>query len=602
MAAVKIADLYAQVGVKVDASKLRQFMVLLVGVKTRVNQLTASINNAQSAIANSFKAEIQAQRLRQEQYRTITQMYNQQAAAARAAAAQSRIGSPRRSATPSSNASRTGSPGLSASSMLSGPASLLATAGGVYGLTSSFVAVNQQMDSFRAGLLLSSDGAEGARQQFDWLHAKAEQLGTDFRESTRSFMSFSATTSAMGATQDQTQVMYGNMLKIQSALAMTPDDAEGMSRALSQMLSKGKVMSEELKGQLAERVPGAVSIMAKAMGKTIPELFAAMEAGTVNSADAVPKFLKEYAKMAETTGALDQQKNSLAATLNRLRNSWTDLMTAAGDSGLKSMLIEGLRAVTQIFTYLATDGKPVLKEIVFWIGAAIAIIGAWADAIKTTITTIWELRGAIAAAAIAVAVFYAIAKAGSVGNLIYVGLFKLVMAFTATGTAAAGASVATNSLMLPLLAVAAIAAGIYLIWQDLSSGDSWLLDAANSSNIFAYAIQGLYNWFTKLFEVIADIRENGITWPTPPESVLKAIEFFKGLPGAAISGAGSLFNSAAGLLPSQGTAAGAQPTGNTNNNSVTIGTYNAAPGDTPAKVTAGFNIFDSSLVNAPVPG
>lgn len=47
------------------------------------------------------------------------------------------------------------------------------------------------------------------------------------------------------------------------------------------MAGKGQVMAEELKGQLAEAVPGMVQVFAKATGKTEQELFDAMKKGAL---------------------------------------------------------------------------------------------------------------------------------------------------------------------------------------------------------------------------------------------------------------------------------------------------------------------------------
>lgn len=51
---------------------------------------------------------------------------------------------------------------------------------------------------------------------------------------------------------------------------VTGADADAQSRALkalNQMMSKGTVMSEELKGQLSEALPGAVGLFVKALNQ-----------------------------------------------------------------------------------------------------------------------------------------------------------------------------------------------------------------------------------------------------------------------------------------------------------------------------------------------
>ena len=60
---------------------------------------------------------------------------------------------------------------------------------------------------------------------------------------------------------------------------------ESVFLAISQMISKGKVSAEELRLQLAERMPGAVNIFAKAIGVTTSELDKMLQEGKVGLED-----------------------------------------------------------------------------------------------------------------------------------------------------------------------------------------------------------------------------------------------------------------------------------------------------------------------------
>lgn len=64
-----------------------------------------------------------------------------------------------------------------------------------------------------------------------------------------------------------------------AALQLTPDKAERVIYAFGQMASKGQIMSEELKGQLGDVLPGALAIFAKAAGMSVKEFSKAMEDG-----------------------------------------------------------------------------------------------------------------------------------------------------------------------------------------------------------------------------------------------------------------------------------------------------------------------------------
>lgn len=135
-------------------------------------------------------------------------------------------------------------------------------------------------------------------------------------------------------------------------------------------------MSEELKGQLAERMPGVISAMAQAAGFEGPnaqaELFKAMENGQVKSNEVLEKFADILAERARQGGALEQAMQSTAAQQARFNNAVTRMIELMSGSGLdegfsrifKSMAqflnenekgIEALGAAFNKFSYLVSD-------------------------------------------------------------------------------------------------------------------------------------------------------------------------------------------------------------------------------------------------------
>ena len=81
---------------------------------------------------------------------------------------------------------------------------------------------------------------------------------------------------------------------------MSSEDAHLSYLALSQMMSKGKVSSEELRRQLGERMPIAMEAMARAVGVTIQELDGLLKAGKLLSKDVMMPFVKEMENMLPT--------------------------------------------------------------------------------------------------------------------------------------------------------------------------------------------------------------------------------------------------------------------------------------------------------------
>lgn len=126
--------------------------------------------------------------------------------------------------------------------------------------------------------------------------------------------------------------------------------------ALSQMAGKGQIMAEELKGQLAEAVPGMVQVFAKATGKTEQELFDAMKKGALKSADTLQKVTQELNKQITAKGGWKTISESTQAQLGNLKNSWNttlDSIFKGSEDGLQDFT----RSLTTLLNALGGSGK-----------------------------------------------------------------------------------------------------------------------------------------------------------------------------------------------------------------------------------------------------
>ncbi len=132
------------------------------------------------------------------------------------------------------------------------------------------------------------------------------------------------------------------------AAAVHRPDVVGSFTAFEQIISKGKVQAEELRGQLGERLPGAFNLMAQALGclgrRTRPD---ARSGGDPGIADALPKLA---AKLQEVYGPSAQRNASLfVAETNRMRNAFVDLGVRRWRTPVSwNCLPKGARLTTQI--------------------------------------------------------------------------------------------------------------------------------------------------------------------------------------------------------------------------------------------------------------
>jgi len=159
----------------------------------------------------------------------------------------------------------------------------------------------------------------------------AEEAGVEINGLQKSYVKFLASAKTTNLTIAETEDIFRQTAKAGAVLGLSSDDINGSFRALEQILSKGTVQAEEIRGQLGERLPGAFQILAKSMGLTTQELGKQLELGNVISEEVLPNFAKELEK---TYGLESANKvETLAAAQNRLSNSWTAFIRNVSENG-----------------------------------------------------------------------------------------------------------------------------------------------------------------------------------------------------------------------------------------------------------------------------
>jgi tape measure domain-containing protein len=211
-------------------------------------------------------------------------------------------------------------------------------------LASEIVDAGLKFDRLNTRLQFSAGSATAAAQQYQYLLGFANKLGLSFDATADAFASFAAAAKGTSIEGDQTRVIFEAVAKAATALKLSADDTSGVFLALSQIISKGTVQAEELRGQLGERLPGAFQIAARAMGVTTAQLGKMLQSGQVIASDFLPKFAAEMEK--SFGKAAEDASDTAVAAINRLENSWGQLLRTlsnsklieAGATGLASFL------------------------------------------------------------------------------------------------------------------------------------------------------------------------------------------------------------------------------------------------------------------------
>jgi tape measure domain-containing protein len=197
------------------------------------------------------------------------------------------------------------------------------------GMTSAMVTEAATIQKLRMGLATASNDLIDYRDSLKQVQDISNNLLLPLEKVTQKFTQLKASTVALGMDAKTTgEVFQGTAAAVLQA-GGSLDDVDGAMRAVVQVFSKGKLTAEELRGQLGERLPGAVVEFAKSAGMTAQELDAAFQAGTTSIDDFV-KFLRE--KKGDTEGFLEEMKTSSVYAGARMEKAFENLRLSVGQS------------------------------------------------------------------------------------------------------------------------------------------------------------------------------------------------------------------------------------------------------------------------------
>lgn len=235
-------------------------------------------------------------------------------------------------------------------SMVSGAIKQLAGAYLGLELARKFIDANVAIESLVRGLTQVAGSSAAAAREIEWLRATTNRLGIDTLQASNAYVSLMAsakgTTLEGQKTRDIFEAVSGAMAKLGKSTA----DTEGALQAISQMMGKGVVSMEEMRQQLAERLPGAMQATADSLGLTVTELTEMIASGKVLAEDLLPHLTAGLEKMYGTAGKVE----GTMSAWNRFKNAINETFQAVGQSGLMNVLAASVEKVT--YAVRMTDG------------------------------------------------------------------------------------------------------------------------------------------------------------------------------------------------------------------------------------------------------
>ena len=175
-----------------------------------------------------------------------------------------------------------------------------------------------------------------ASRQLDFVYRQTQQIGLQFQSSTEAAKTFFAASQGTPLERDMNSIFSG-IANAAAAMQMPMEDVNGVFLALGQMVSKGKVQAEELRGQLGERLPGAFRMAAEAMGMSTAELDKFMADGKLLSEDLLPRLAEalneKYAESARRSA------EGLQGSINTMTTEWERFKANVLNSEITGSLI-----------------------------------------------------------------------------------------------------------------------------------------------------------------------------------------------------------------------------------------------------------------------
>lgn len=231
-----------------------------------------------------------------------------------------------------------------------------------YRLGESALQTSIRLDSLRLAQNSVFKTQENVTKQNEFLTGIAQRYGIEILGLTDAYTKFAASAQGTYLEGTKTQEIFDSVTRSSSMLGVSSDETTGILRALGQMMSKGKVQAEELRGQLGDRMAGAFKLFADGMGVSTAQLDKMLKDGEVLADDVLPKFAKQLNQKYNLS--LGQEIDTQTASINRRSNAWVAFVEGVNSgSGIMTKSVLGFNnALTNMLELLTPSKKVTIIE------------------------------------------------------------------------------------------------------------------------------------------------------------------------------------------------------------------------------------------------
>lgn len=204
-----------------------------------------------------------------------------------------------------------------------------------------------KLDSLTTSMNALAGSQEAGAAQMKFLREETNRLGQDFMSTADAYKNLFSSGKGAGMADSEIQSIFSGVLEAGTVLGSSQQQLQGALTAIEQMISKGKVSTQELRLQLGNALPGAMQIAARAMGVTNQEFQKMLESG-LDSQKFVIAFANQLHK--EFAGKATDASHTLRAELARLQNAMFDLETSLLDGEAGKAFGELVAQVTKLLS------------------------------------------------------------------------------------------------------------------------------------------------------------------------------------------------------------------------------------------------------------
>lgn len=195
----------------------------------------------------------------------------------------------------------------------------------------SSIEASRANDRLTNSLAAVQGSSKKATENIATVDAEASRFGLDRKTAREGFVQLAASTKGTAIEGEKTTELQTAISALSASRSIDPERQKNAVVALSQIAAKGGAASaEEVRGQLAEALPGSSGIAARGLGLTTKEFNRKLNAGQIESTDFLEAFTKQAS--AESLGAAEKNAGTLNGQLNELGNTTQALQEKTGNA------------------------------------------------------------------------------------------------------------------------------------------------------------------------------------------------------------------------------------------------------------------------------